>query len=398
MHLHHFNVSCRGIEVAERKFKVLYGFHKYGNIPLNLLHCNETSQEYATVLKLKNIIITLTPRPNSEIDSIDDVAFTVDSVSSHCEQAILHNTQVLQLVTYISSSGTIISEDELNDVSFITKAVIKSPVGNLKHTLINKQSYSNHEFLPGFIKQSEDDALFNQTDESEIEFVDHIALAVGQNETCKFIDWYYKVLNLERFLSTDSENYLNGLVIRSKGGNGLRMLTLVEHPCVNTGYATSETEICNKQVKLVFVESLKLQGSDQIQNFLNKHGEPGVQHVAFYSNSILHDANLWLRNGVDFIKPPKAYYMEIKSTLKKLHEKEAIDLVPDIGILIDFEQPNHPGIEGGYLYQIFTKTVFNSDTFFLELIQRDNAKGFGVGNIEALWKSLEDHIQEVNDD
>lgn len=38
--------------------------------------------------------------------------------------------------------------------------------------------------------------------------------------------------------------------------------------------------------------------------------------------------------------------------------------------------------------QVFTHPVFDQDTFFLEVIQRKGAKGFGVGNVTALARSV----------
>ena len=41
-----------------------------------------------------------------------------------------------------------------------------------------------------------------------------------------------------------------------------------------------------------------------------------------------------------------------------------------------------------FLLQIFTKPIFEDDTFFMEVIQRDGAQGFGAGNIKALALSI----------
>ena len=49
-----------------------------------------------------------------------------------------------------------------------------------------------------------------------------------------------------------------------------------------------------------------------------------------------------------------------------------------------------------FLYQVFTECIFDSKTFFFELIQRENAIGFGVGNIVALWNAVEEHIHKNN--
>ena len=44
--------------------------------------------------------------------------------------------------------------------------------------------------------------------------------------------------------------------------------------------------------------------------------------------------------------------------------------------------------------QVFTKPIFNKETFFLEIIQRCGATGFGAGNIRALWRALEAHLAQ----
>ncbi|XP_052367796.1 4-hydroxyphenylpyruvate dioxygenase-like [Oncorhynchus keta] len=45
-----------------------------------------------------------------------------------------------------------------------------------------------------------------------------------------------------------------------------------------------------------------------------------------------------------------------------------------------------------YLLQVFTKPIFSEDTFFLELIERRGASGFGEGNIKALWRSVQAYM------
>ncbi len=44
---------------------------------------------------------------------------------------------------------------------------------------------------------------------------------------------------------------------------------------------------------------------------------------------------------------------------------------------------------------MFTRPIFDKNTFFLEFIQRVNgAFGFGAGNIRALWNAV--HLTLVN--
>ena len=51
-------------------------------------------------------------------------------------------------------------------------------------------------------------------------------------------------------------------------------------------------------------------------------------------------------------------------------------------ILVDFD-------ENGYLLQIFSRPVQDRPTLFLEVIQRHNHEGFGVGNFKALFEAIE---------
>ena len=51
-----------------------------------------------------------------------------------------------------------------------------------------------------------------------------------------------------------------------------------------------------------------------------------------------------------------------------------------------------------YLLQIFALPLFDEETFFLEVVQRLGARGFGAGNVTALAKSIEEerlHQQQL---
>jgi 4-hydroxyphenylpyruvate dioxygenase len=54
----------------------------------------------------------------------------------------------------------------------------------------------------------------------------------------------------------------------------------------------------------------------------------------------------------------------------------------ELGILVDSD-------EDGRLLQIFSEPVGARPTMFVELIERQGAKGFGSGNIKALFEAVE---------
>ena len=53
-----------------------------------------------------------------------------------------------------------------------------------------------------------------------------------------------------------------------------------------------------------------------------------------------------------------------------------------LGILADRD-------EEGYVLQIFTKPATDRPTLFFEIIQRKGSRGFGKGNIKALFEAME---------
>ena len=62
---------------------------------------------------------------------------------------------------------------------------------------------------------------------------------------------------------------------------------------------------------------------------------------------------------------------------------ENIDELQEQGILCDIESE-------GYLLQLFTKPIGDRPTFFFEFIQRQKgSQGFGKGNFQALFESIE---------
>ena len=84
--------------------------------------------------------------------------------------------------------------------------------------------------------------------------------------------------------------------------------------------------------------------------------------------------------GVRFLDMPAAYYDDAKIRCARF------DLAWDDLERLDIEVDSD---DGGYLLQIFTETVTDRPTLFLEIIQREGATGFGEGNFKALFEAIE---------
>jgi len=122
----------------------------------------------------------------------------------------------------------------------------------------------------------------------------------------------------------------------------------------------------------------------QIQEYVDYHGEAGVQHIALNTDDILTCvANLRSR-GMDFLVAPKQYYQDVRKRLAKapITVKESLDKIEELSLLIDFDDKS-------YLLQIFSKPVEDRPTLFYEVIQRRNHQGFGAGNFKALFEAIE---------
>ncbi|HEX9740847.1 MAG TPA: VOC family protein, partial [Ignavibacteriaceae bacterium] len=121
----------------------------------------------------------------------------------------------------------------------------------------------------------------------------------------------------------------------------------------------------------------------QIEEYIDEYWGSGIQHIAITTNNIIATIKALRENGVEFLTVPAAYYDLLKG--KKLSKMitEDIDELKECGILCDTEGK-------GYLLQLFTKPVGDRPTFFFEIIQRrEGAEGFGQGNFQALFESIE---------
>lgn len=123
----------------------------------------------------------------------------------------------------------------------------------------------------------------------------------------------------------------------------------------------------------------------QIVSYLKKYKGEGIQHIAVGSEDIYASTDSIAEKGLKFMPGPnKAYYD--KSTTRVTDHAEPLDRMMKHGILIDGEGVVDGG-ETRILLQIFSKTVIGP--IFFEFIQRKGDDGFGEGNFQALFESIE---------
>ncbi|XP_037355771.1 4-hydroxyphenylpyruvate dioxygenase-like protein [Talpa occidentalis] len=247
-----------------------------------------------------------------------------------------------------------------------TYAVTSSPAGNLSLTLLERASFCG-PFLPGFGPVS------SATSQGWVSHVDHLTLACTPGSSPPLMRWFCDCLGFRHMPLSPGEDPEQGLEVPvGSGSGGLRLTAL-------------KTPLGNDVPTFVLAESLNRATSeqDQVEQFLLRHRGPGLQHVGLYTPNIMEATEGVLGAGGQLLTPPEAYYQRPGKERQIIAAGHEPRLLARQGILLD-------GDKGKFLLQVFTKSLFAEDTFFLELIQRQGATGFGQGNIRALWQSVQE--------
>jgi 4-hydroxyphenylpyruvate dioxygenase len=133
-------------------------------------------------------------------------------------------------------------------------------------------------------------------------------------------------------------------------------------------------------VKLPINEPAEGRRRSQIEEYLDAYGGPGVQHLALATHDIVATVRALRQRGLAFLRVPPEYYAEARRRVGEVDH--AWDDLAELGILVDRD-------DEGYLLQIFTEPLQDRPTVFFELIQREGATGFGVGNFKTLFEAVE---------
>ncbi|XP_066121127.1 4-hydroxyphenylpyruvate dioxygenase-like protein [Saccopteryx bilineata] len=247
-----------------------------------------------------------------------------------------------------------------------TYTVVRSPAGNLSLTLLERTDYCG-PFLPGF------QPLYSETGPGWISHVDHLTLACTRGSSPTLMRWFHDCLGFYHLPLSPGEDPDLGLEVTVGSGRGGLRLTALHNPS------------CSTVPTLVLAESLlgAASGQDQVEQFLAQHRGPGLQHVGLYTRNIIEATEGVTAAGGQLLTPPEAYYKQPGKENQILAAGLEPSRLAQQGILLD-------GDKDKFLLQVFTKSLFAEDTFFLELIQRQGATGFGQGNIRALWQSVEE--------
>ena len=164
---------------------------------------------------------------------------------------------------------------------------------------------------------------------------------------------------------------------------GFSQLQHFDDEAISTEYSALMSKVMQDgtgKVKFPINEPAHGRKKSQIEEYLEYHRGPGVQHIACATGDIISAVERLQENGIEFLRVPMTYYEELEGRVGKIDEP--VDKLAELGILVDRD-------DEGYLLQIFTKPVEDRPTVFYEIIERHGSRGFGVGNFKSLFEAIE---------
>jgi 4-hydroxyphenylpyruvate dioxygenase len=274
-------------------------------------------------------------------DGVKDLAFWVDDARDAYAKAIARGAA--------SEHGPEVLADGDGEVVI---AAIKT-YGDTIHSIVERRNYRGL-FLPGFRAVTPEFA----PPPVGLKYVDHCVGNVELGQMNAWVEFYANVLGFFNLLTFDDKD-------------------------INTEYSALMSKVMsngNGRIKFPINEPATGKKKSQIQEYLDYYRGPGVQHIAMATDDIIGTVQALRARGVEFNQTPTTYYDNLQARVGKIDED--LGTLQELGILVDRD-------DEGYLLQIFTRLVQDRPSLFFEIIQRKGAKGFGKGNFQALFESIE---------
>ena len=192
------------------------------------------------------------------------------------------------------------------------------------------------------------------TQELGLKYVDHITHNVHRGRMDEWAKFYKKLFNFREIRYFDIKGIKTGLKSRA-----------MVSPC--------------GKIRIPINESTD--DKSQIEEYLDAYRGEGIQHIALVTDDIYATVEALKSKGLNFLSVPDSYYELINQRLSG--HKENVKRMQDNKILIDGSIDEDENL----LLQIFTENVIGP--IFFEVIQRKGNQGFGEGNFQALFESME---------
>ncbi len=205
--------------------------------------------------------------------------------------------------------------------------------------------YGDYEWLPGVDRNPKGFGLT---------FIDHLTHNVRYGNMKAWADYYERLFNFREIKYFDIKGAKTGLVSKAMTApDGMVRIPLNE---------SSDPK-------------------SQINEYLDEYKGEGIQHIALFTDRIYDTVERMREAGVEFLDTPDTYFEVIDARVP--NHGEDVPRLARNKILIDADQETKKRL----LLQIFTQNVIGP--IFFEIIQRKGNEGFGEGNFQALFESIE---------
>jgi 4-hydroxyphenylpyruvate dioxygenase len=185
-------------------------------------------------------------------------------------------------------------------------------------------------------------------------FIDHLTHNLYFGNMQKWSDYYERLFNFREIRYFDIKGAKTGLVSKAMTApDGIVRIPLNE---------SSDPK-------------------SQINEYLDQYKGEGIQHIACFTDDIYSTVEAMRAQGVQFLDTPSTYFEIIDERVP--NHGEDVPRLAKNKILIDAD----PETKQRKLLQIFTQNAIGP--IFFEIIQRKGNEGFGEGNFQALFESIE---------
>ncbi len=295
-------------------------------------------------------VITAGLTPHSEVsrhvlrhgDGIRHLAWRVEDAGEAAERAAANGAAVVLEPSAVNG-----------DAGSITTAAI-STFGETRHLFVDRREWHGG-WWPAFTA----DRLPTRPAGPAVGLagIDHVVGNVEQGRLDDWVAWYVEVLGFSEMLHFDADQ-------------------------ISTQYSALRSTVVHNGAGVVMPINEPAPGrrKSQIAEYLEAYRGAGVQHIALSSPDVVASVGAMRERGVRFLAMPDTYYEDARQRVPGFDIPWA-DL-QRLEIEVDSDA-------GGYLLQIFTETITDRPTLFMEIIQREGASGFGEGNFKALFEAIE---------
>ncbi|MCB0278152.1 MAG: 4-hydroxyphenylpyruvate dioxygenase [Calditrichaeota bacterium] len=274
-------------------------------------------------------------------DGVCTLAFLVEDVEYALAEALKRGA--------VQAQG--IKENELDGELYKTAAI--NGFGDVRNLLVQR-SGKTKLFAPQFSHIENPEPIANGHDPKLIR-LDHLTNNVYYGDMEKWVKFYKDIYGM--------------LEVRYFDIKGIK-----------TGLFSKVVCTPDRSIIIPINEPDEKNGKGQIQEYLDMHKGEGVQHIAMTTENIVETVRTLKRNGFQFLDINEVYYEMLPDRVANIDKMEDLDALKAESILVD-------GDEKEYLLQIFTSNQVGP--LFFEIICRKGHDGFGEGNFQALFDSIE---------